>query len=160
MEESVTGGVKVTGKRSPRWAFMNKMVIPSTRNAGETYLTRLRIIQTPWFGVYVHDINEPDYDFHPHDHPWSFISVILRGGYTERVWPFPSSYALDMRDKSYLRRWRRWSWHSMDREKAHKIEQIEDKTLSLIFVGKRVGTWGFYTEDGWLEWSDYKAVMG
>jgi hypothetical protein len=53
------------------------------------YLVRLRIVQTPWFGIYLHDIHEDDGDRDPHNHPWSFLSFVLRGYYTERVYPDP-----------------------------------------------------------------------
>jgi hypothetical protein len=149
-------GVHVTGKRSPRWAFMSKMEIPSTRNAGENYLVRLRLIQTPWFGVYLHRVLEPDYDFSPHDHPWNFGSLILRGGYTEHIWNNPSYHD----EKYFERRWLRWSWHKMRMGQAHKIVGVMPGTISLIFVGKRHETWGFYTPEGWIDWKVYKEVNG
>lgn len=35
------------------------------------------------FGAYLHHIDRPDPGFDLHDHPWPFVSIILRGGYTE-----------------------------------------------------------------------------
>lgn len=35
--------------------------------------------------VRIHNILRKDHDRHPHDHPWSFISVILKGGYDEEL---------------------------------------------------------------------------
>ncbi len=58
--------IKVVGKRSPRWAIWARMTIPC--KDGLLYLTRLRVVATPWFGVYVHDIHEDDGDRDPHDH--------------------------------------------------------------------------------------------
>lgn len=148
-------GEQVSGQRSPRWALWEWMKIPSTQNPGETYLDRLRIIQTPYFGVYVHWIHEPDSDRDPHDHPWNFLSFILRGGYTEYIWNNPSYH----NDKAYKRRWLRGTWHKMRRGQAHRIDSLEADTISLIFVGKRQGSWGFYTaQHGWVDWRDYEEL--
>lgn len=149
--------VKVTGKRSPRWAIWSRMEIPSPKNSGEVYLARLRIIQTPLFGVYLHWINEPD-GFDPHDHPWNFWSLILRGGYTERIWDKPLDIHIGGA-KPYNRRWNRFTWHKMNTHTAHRIVKADNGTVTLILTGKRVGTWGFWTPNGWIEWNEYSPVM-
>src|SRR5262245_57492885 len=43
------------------------------------YITRLHLIKTPWFAICLHWINKPDAEPYLHDHPVSFLSVILRG---------------------------------------------------------------------------------
>lgn len=144
----------ITGQRSPRWAFMQRMTIPCEN--GLNYLTRLRVIQTPWFGVYLHDLYEPDSDRDPHDHPWDFTSFIVKGGYLEKVWPIPHI----LMDVSYKRRWNKYSWHKMTRDMAHRITSVDPGTRSLIFVGKRTRNWGFFTEDGWMSWQDYEKAKG
>jgi hypothetical protein len=144
--------IPVVGPRSPRWAFLKKMVIPC--QGGEVYLVRYRLIDTPWFGVYLHDIQEPDHDYDPHDHPWNFISVILRGGYIEKVWPMPWVH---LGAGSYRRRWLRWSWLAMDTCLAHRIEEVQPGTWSLILRGKRTRVWGFHTQGGFVPWMEYKA---
>lgn len=156
--------VQVSGRRSPKWAFMSKMVIPSKRNTGELYLVRWRVIQTPWFGVFVHKINEPDFDRDCHDHPWNFTSIILRGGYTEEVWPVPRHLfmpdTLGAAPISYQRRWNLFSRHRMTTEKAHKIISVKPGTISLILVGRRFRDWGFWTPQGWVVWTEYLDVPG
>jgi len=64
----------MSGKRSPRWAFMQGFQVAQN---GRPYLDRLRVLQTPWFSVLLHRIHEPDLDRDPHDHPWPFVSLIL-----------------------------------------------------------------------------------
>lgn len=147
---------KVSGQRSPRWAFMARMTIPCEN--GLKYLTRLRIIQTPWFGVYLHNLYEPDADRDMHDHPWEFISIILRGGYTEIVNPIP--HVMDTPAYNFKRRWNRWSWHKMSTDKAHRILSVDDGTISLILVGRRKRSWGFYTPEGWVDWREYERAEG
>lgn len=144
-------GEQVTGQRSPRWALMKRMTIPC--HDGLVYLARLRIVQTPWFGVYLHDIFEPDGDRDPHDHPWNFTSIVLRGGYTEVIHPVPH---VDLRLNRYYRTWKRWSWHKMSTDQAHRICDLEPGTKTLILCGRRSRTWGFFTDEGWMEWSAYE----
>lgn len=145
--------MKVTGPRSPNWALFRKMVIPC--NDGEIYLIRYRLVDTPWFGVYLHDIRKEDQDYDPHDHPWVFWSFILRGFYGEVWWRVKEGHAISGMHASS---WRRWSLHKMTQDKAHKIHYAEPGTWSLIVRGRRNQSWGFYTQDGLVDWRDYKGV--
>lgn len=143
--------MKVTGQRSPRWAFNATMAIPC--KSGIPYLFRRRLIQTPLFGIYLHDIFEPDADRHPHDHPWTFYSVVLRGRYTERLHLYPHVYLPRYRDQT----WKRWTIHKMGRETAHRIVEASPGLKTLIFTGpRRPRGWGFFTEDGWVSWQQYE----
>lgn len=143
-----------TGRRSPRWAFMQRMVIPCEN--GENYLVRLRIIQTPWFGVYLHDLEAPDSDPHPHDHPWVFWSFIVRGAYEEEVYYFPK-HPIHY-PAAVPRYWRRFSWHKMPMNWAHRIGWVKPGTKSLIFVGKRRANWFFYVKGEAFPWQEYEKT--
>jgi hypothetical protein len=62
---------------------------------GERF-TRFTLLKTPWFNVYLHKLYAPAWHPQCHDHPWSFVAVILAGGYLERtdkgdVWRAPGS---------------------------------------------------------------------
>jgi hypothetical protein len=116
------------------------------------YLARLRVVQTPWFGVYVHDIYEPDADRDPHNHPWSFVSIVLRGHYTERVFPEP----LDEPLVHQLKWHRRFSVHAMTRKSAHRITDAAPGLKTLILVGPRRANWGFFTPEGYKTWQEYE----
>lgn len=146
---------QVVGRRSPRWAFWSRMLIPCQN--GEQYLARLRIIQTPWFGVYLHDIYEPDGDRDPHNHPWSFISIVLRGSYAERVYNDP----VNKRQHWIPRRHRRFSAHCMGRVSAHRIIYAEPGLKTLILTGARHSDgWGFFKEDGsYIPWQKYEELQ-
>lgn len=50
---------------------------------GEVHFRRYRLLQTPWFAIYIHHILISDQDKDMHDHPWNFTSVILEGAYRE-----------------------------------------------------------------------------
>jgi hypothetical protein len=51
---------------------------------GQPYLIRWAI-NTPLLGIKLHHILRSDEDRDLHDHPWSFLSVILWGGYWEHT---------------------------------------------------------------------------
>jgi hypothetical protein len=138
------------GKRSPQWAFMSRLKIGKP-DVG-LYPDRLRIIATPWFGVYLHHIVRPDADPDPHDHPWPFGSLVLRGWYEEELHPIPHVF-LARREPW---RYRRLSWHTMPRDQAHRITDISPGGVwTLVLVGRRRGTWGFHTPYGFVPWQDY-----
>ena len=145
------------GKRSPRWAFWKWLTIRDRTDPGRVYLRRLRIVDTPLFGVYLHWIYLPDREREPHDHPWKFLSVILRGGYTEKVyWTFNQF----LRGQRSCERHGRFSVHTMPLESAHRIDALEDRTVTLVVRGRRCKSWGFWTRNGVVDWKDYDRSSG
>ena len=62
---------------------MFKLVKEIRSKKGELHFKRWRILSTPWFNIFLHFINRADEDKDLHDHPWSFWSIILKGGYIE-----------------------------------------------------------------------------
>lgn len=119
-----------------RFAFMEKFVVPHFDRTDENYLERLRIIQTPWFAIYLHRLGTPDSRPVLHDHPWSFVSFILRGGYIEK--------RLNKHTMQAELRYRRWV-NIMRRDDAHYIVELDrEPTWTLLFVGKRRRTWGYW----------------
>jgi hypothetical protein len=143
---------QVVGKRSPMWAFWSRMLINC--QGGIPYLARLRLIQTPWFGIYLHDIYEPDGDRDCHNHPWTFISVVLRGSYTERVYPYPDKKSYNYHTQHH----RRFSAHKMGRKEAHRITYASPRLKTLIFTGKRQSGWGFFIDGQYTRWQDYEYL--
>lgn len=137
------------GRPGARWAFLEGFDIGAD---GDPYLDRLRIIQTPWFGIYLHHIHRPDRDPDPHDHPWWFASIVLAGWYRELVWPDKKNLS-DRRE-----RWRtRWSLRCLNRRAAHIITDMGGPLWTLVLVGPRRGDWGFWTPTGFVGWREYVA---
>lgn len=136
-----------------KWAFWKWADIPDARDEKRTYLRRLRIVQTPWFALYLHFIFLPDEDRDPHDHPFVFWSWILRGGYTERLFGVdPGKHRnIDYRYKT----WRRWSLHKMPQTQAHMIDQLSPDTVTLVLCGAKTRDWGFYVDTGFVPWQRY-----
>lgn len=121
---------------SKRWAIMERFEVPHFDRDDELYLTRWRIISTPMASLYLHRIGTPDSRPTLHDHPWSFVSIILKGGYTEM--------RLDKHDHTTRRRFVRFV-NVMRRDDAHYIERLHGGPVwSLLFVGRRRRTWGYW----------------
>lgn len=149
--------VKYVAAQARRWAFMRYMDIPSKQNPYDVYLRRLRVIQTPWFSFYIHWINEADSDRHPHDHPWNFWSLVLKGGYTEEIYQDSRNIGESGRSEQH---WRRFSWHKMPLSHAHKITRLPGETVTIVVTGRRVRQFRFWTDDGPVPWHEYLRGSG
>lgn len=132
--------------------------ISITRHDGDQYLDRLRIIDCPWFGIYLHRFEGSD-DECLHDHPWPFVSIILRGGYFEYVGEaFGASWDGSPRWQQIRRRWHGVGSILFRRANhAHRVEldHAKPQTISLVIRGPRSRPWGFFTRLGWLPWQQY-----
>lgn len=144
-----------TGQASPNWGFMSRYTI---KQAGRDYLRRLRIIQTPLFGIYLHAILEPDAAEAPHDHPWSFITLMLKGEYLEHVFVDESQgYDVPMIRRERVRRRAVGQWAFRRKTTLHKVMLPAGRCRTLIFTGPRTrGAWGFSPEPGrWVHNTQY-----
>lgn len=128
-----------------RWGINQRFVIGQP---GNPMMERWRLLQTPWFGIYVHFIHREDLDPVPHDHPWSFRSLVLVGGYTEELHERPGS-----RDCRLVPH-HRWSFHRFPLHHAHRIVGVAPRTVTLCIVGPKVRVWGFYDSNVWVDYRD------
>lgn len=110
-------------------------MIPNLDDPSRTYLVRYRLIQTPLFAIYLHKIIEPDSRPTLHDHPWPFIAFVLRGGYQE--------VRLDRRTMTVASRYVK-VMNVMRRGDAHYIASLRRTTWTLLLVGARRSTWGYW----------------
>lgn len=67
------------------------------------YLRRYYIVKSKYFNIFLHNIQRSDDDPDPHDHPWSFLSLILKGGYTDEAyaWTPAEGYPLPPNGMGY-----------------------------------------------------------
>lgn len=145
---------EVSGKRSPRWAFMSPMTLRDAE--GNVYLERLRILDTPLFGVYIHHITAEDPDRDLHNHPWPFLSIVLSGHYIEEITREPHADVW----KTELEAHKRGSIHKFSLAWAHRIRSVDDGTWTLIIRGRRRPNWGFFIAPGHLvPWRVYHDVL-
>lgn len=121
------------------WIF-RKTVLRIKDANGPIYLIRYSLLTLPWFSIKLHKILMSDDDC-MHDHPWSFISIILWGGYAEHTPKRKKLYGVG----SIL--WRPNPW-------IHKLEIFQPAT-TLVITFKKVRLWGFITPSGWKPWYEY-----
>lgn len=135
---------------SKRWAIMERFEVPNFDDPTTNYLERLRIIETPLASIYLHRLGTPDSRPTLHDHPWSFVSFIVRGGYVEQ--------RLNLHTRKPERKHRRWV-NIMRRDDAHYIESLDrTPTWTLLLVGRRRRTWGYLRKmhrDGGWTWDQF-----
>jgi hypothetical protein len=141
------------------------------RSDGRVYLDRWGVIVDRVGGVYLHRMTAPDPGRDLHDHPWTFWSVILRGGYTEQVTGIDGACSRAWLAKSGVgrpgtsqpgdsRTWRPGSVHRIKLDQCHRIIELRaNPCWTLVIRGPRRRNWGFYTPQRWVCWHDYHAEL-
>ena len=112
----------------------------------DPYLLRWWVIpRNRLFNVYLHRFMRSDDDRALHDHPWSNLSVLLRGGYIEHTQVRGVPRQRVLRAGS----WRLRALGSM----SHRIDLIDGEPAWTLFVtGPRYREWGFLCPKGWVHW--------
>jgi len=116
------------------------------------YIVRLHVVKTPWFSICLHWILKPDPEPDMHDHPVTFLSLILKGGYTEaRIRGDGPLGDGDGRLETH----RFFNFIRASPDDIHKIVSVKSNTLTLCLMGPKTREWGFHTPTGWVYWKDY-----
>lgn len=118
------------------------------------------------FGVFVHRMEAPDPGLDLHDHPWWFVSWVLKGEYIERRIPGRLACHDDKRIIPCTNRVcgnvrrRRWSLRAIRLDECHTITDLTDGDVwTLVLHGPKRRTWGFYTPNGWMPWKLYEQQV-
>lgn len=135
------------------------------------------------FGVFLHRMDGRDPGMDLHDHPWSFVSVILAGGYVEErcdireapMWAGLAATADQwngvpgLAERGPERRLRQhFSIAASPLTHAHRITGLLGKrSWSLVLHGPvrrpppdpEHGGWGFYLPAGWVDWRTYERTV-
>lgn len=134
------------------------------------YLRRWFIFSRLWGGIYLHKIVRPDDDDLPHDHPWSFVTFVLKGGYRDESWVklTPLSIRLSLVEKYcypwnfYFRRAEHVHRVRLHVAKGRPIPSWDDRYIpawTLVFRGPVRRKWGFVKRNGthvyWREYLNY-----
>ena len=119
---------------------------------GPRYLLRWYVIpRNPWLNIYLHQFLHDDEDRALHDHPWWFVSVMLRGKYREVV-----------RDRFIERASPSIAFRSA--EHAHRVVLKRDADnrpvpcWTLVITGRVTRDWGFLCPQGWRHWKEFTAA--
>lgn len=93
--------------------------------------------------VWVHEILLPDEDRAYHDHPWDYRTILLSGAYDEQTPEEKASFeqgdALERKGDS-----------------LHRL-LVPSPVVTLFMTSKLWRKWGFMTERGWVEATEYLA---
>lgn len=142
----------------PKHPFFDKFVIGPDN---DPYIIRWILFSCPLFGIMVHKMLRSDYDRALHDHPWDFLSIVLKGGYAEE---FEERGVRDFRFNA--------PGHILFRKAEFKHRVILDKgkiCWTLVFKGPRRRKWGFWIRDykikngtwfRWCWWRKYDEKRG
>lgn len=103
---------------------------------GEVFY-RYQLLKTKWINVYLHQLEAPEW--HPvgcHDHPWWFVTVLLKGGYLEKQ--------NGRREKGGVLK-RRYPGQILYRPASHAHDVITPygRSWSLVVTGRKSHSWGF-----------------
>ena len=142
------------GRVGVRWALWDKVEIGDKDDNGMPLMTRRRVVATPWFGVMVHQLHRKDADRDLHDHPWPFVSIILRGGYTEET-QYSEYGRKRFRRRSRFKNPITYNGFAF----RHRITRVWPDTRTLIIRGPKTREWGFYAYNGWVPHHQYPRMM-
>lgn len=120
-------------------------------NQPEPYLIRWTIL----FTIKLHHIIASDDDC-MHDHPWTFISLILWGGYVEES-PDENGDHINPSTGEISRKTLYHPGCILYRPASfiHRLE-VYPRALTLVVTFKRVKEWGFFTRRGFIPWFNYQ----
>lgn len=107
------------------------------------YLIRYTLLTSRLFSIKIHNILLSDYDCQ-HDHPWSFFTIILKGGYVEYNPKGSRLYgagSILYRPAKYI----------------HRLD-IFQSTWTFVITFKKVREWGFWTNNGFVKWFNYSST--
>jgi hypothetical protein len=132
--------------KEAKWFIgLRKKVIVRSNN--DPYLTRYTLFNCPWFSIKVHKVSSSD-DYCLHDHPWAFVSLILKGGYVEH-----SRFSMD--DPIVCRRYRPLNLLFRPAKWTHRLE-VTKTCWTFVVTFKKIREWGFHTPFGWVPWFNYR----
>lgn len=137
------------GSSDKRWGLYRSDIVDPT---GAPYMRRWILAFASWM-VRLHHIQKADAARCPHDHPFSFVSLVLRGGYREeRV---AVSAVGDTTTTWETRRAPSFAYRRA--EDLHRLVSVEPDTWTLVLTGPIRRTWGFLLLDG--RWVDFLTYM-
>lgn len=125
---------------------------------GELYLTRYYVFlkersKFP-FNIFLHHFHKSDEEV-LHDHPWSYFTIILKGGYWEWIPQFNSKGE----KIGEVRKWRGPGHFRVSSATSyHRIELMPDVECWTLFMpGPKQRDWGFLVRNQWVQWEQYLA---
>ncbi len=137
--------VEIVRQESPNhWPFLDGTGMVSFWERPFTWC-----IQKLGFAVRIHEILRSDSGRDPHNHPWMYVTVVLKGGYYEARYA-ADGHLTDMK------------WHGpgsilyRPANSWHKLIVPDGETATTLFItGKKCQRWGFNTSEGFVPYDKY-----
>ena len=132
------------------------------RQTGEDYMHRYYLFlkdRTKFpFNVTLHKIVKSD-DPIFHDHPWSYMTIILKGGYWEHTPVFNN----DGKKIAEFQKWRGPGSVIIRKAKDYHWLELDESVgpvTTLFFMGSQQREWGFLVDSTkrkshWIQWEHY-----
>lgn len=155
-----------------RWEVIGPRECPLMR--------RLTLVSCRWFKVLVHRFEPNATDEAAHDHPRSFLTFVLRGGYDDlRLCPNchgttvagfqGDNYACCYQEGMYSA----WCQRGFIRDEvrapairfrradhAHITEVLPEGATTFVLMGPLRREWGFWKDGKWFEWRLFDRLFG
>jgi hypothetical protein len=145
---------------------LHRMVL--RRYDGLQYLSRWGAAVESIGGIYLHRMDAPDPGLDLHDHPWSFVSIVLWGGYSEErafardapSWAMLAEAFPGSCTRGVTRR-RRWlSVRALRLDECHRVTELHGGPVwTLVLRASRRRQWGFYLPSGWMHEREYDNTV-
>lgn len=116
-----------------------------------------------WFfggvGIRIHQILRSDFDDCFHDHPFSSISIVLRGGYMEYM-PLEANQHIDLDPHCRKKEWRKPGAIVFRKAKDRHLLELPkgQECWSIFIMGKKQDSWGFYPSSGFVHYRKYLGI--
>lgn len=125
------------------------------------YMTRW-VLDLRLFSVRLHKFHRSDDDRHLHDHPWWFVSLLLRGTYREWTLWHPSWEPSRETDQQVCSPWRRvGSIAFRPALHKHRVEIHPGATCwTLCLTGPIRRVWGFWDKATFFPSGRYFGLFG
>lgn len=110
------------------------------------YVYRWRV-ETPWFSLRLHHWLHSDDDRNQHDHPWAFVTFILKGSYTD--------IGAEVEQRCT-------PGHFYYRPALHKhwVRLDAKDCWTFVVTGPRVHSWGFWVQSRFVRSYEYFRKWG
>lgn len=144
-------------KLSWAWFMLQKKVLGRSdiyvRN--KLYMRRWLLGPTWAPGLRLHNIVRSDSDESLHDHPFDYVSLILKGGYLERR----EGARQEFHEPGSLLIRKAESLHSLNLSVEFapnwQLDPKEVPAWTLVLRGPYRREWGFMTKTGWMHWREF-----
>jgi len=120
------------------------------------YFKRWAIIFNKW-SVRLHRWYGDDDSRAPHNHPYWFITFVIRGGYDDVSYEVDENKICTVKDMDKLRA---FSWRYRPADHLHQVLNVRPNTWTILITGPAVARWGFWLKGKLIKRDKYFAVHG